>query len=59
MADGGIKTDDFPPGIITLEETSKCEVDVTFVKQYAWHNFAKANSTLLFVLSPTVAAPDI
>ena len=56
---GGYKRTTFHQEALTREETSKCEVDVTFVKQTHGTILRKQTQTLPFVLSSTAAAPDI
>ena len=58
-ADGGIQRTTSHQEALTREQTSKCEVDVTFVKQMHGTFLRKQTQTLPFVLSSTAAAPDI
>ena len=57
--DGGYEWTTFYQEALTREETSKCEVYVTFVKQTHGTFLRKQTQTLPLVLSPTAAATDI
>ena len=57
--DGGYKWTTFYQEALTQEETSKCEVYVTFVKQTHGTFLRKQTQTFPFVLSLTAAATDI